>query len=77
MVKYNMQAVEFDSYVENGTIAIPLQYQKKITRSVRVIIMPKDETPDTPQNTVKKKNLYSLAVDMTGFTFDRNEINER
>jgi len=28
------------------------------------------------QGNVNKK-LYSLAVDMTGFSFDRNEINER
>ena len=71
------QTVEFDSYIENGVIAIPLQYQHAITHSVRVIIQPKEETPGTPQNTVKRKEIYSLAVDMKGFTFDRDEINER
>ena len=72
-----MQAIEFDSYVENGVIAVPLQYQKTITRSVRVIVLPKEETPNIPQGAEKKKELFSLAVDMSGFIFDRNEINER
>jgi hypothetical protein len=72
-----MQTVEFDTYVENGVIAIPSQYQDVITRSVRVILLPKDETPEIPQNSIKRKEVYSLAVDMTGFTFDRNEANER
>ena len=72
-----MQTVEFDSYVENGVIAIPAQYQNVISRSVRVIVLPKEEISNGPQNTEKKKGLYSLAVDMTGFIFDREEINER
>ena len=72
-----MQAIEFDSYVENGVIAVPSQYQKSITRSVRVIVMPKEEAPGVSQNTGRKKSLYSLALDMSGFAFDRNEINER
>jgi len=72
-----MQTVEFDSYVENGVISIPLQYQYALTHSVRVTIQPREESPDTPHNTVKRKKLFSLAVDMNGFTFDRDEINER
>ena len=72
-----MQAIEFDSYVENGVIAIPAQYQKSISRSVRVIVLPKEETPCILQGDEKKKNLYSLAVDMGGFVFDRNVVNER
>jgi len=71
-----MQAVEFDSYVDNGVINIPLQYQKEVSREVRVILLSKGVSIN---NTSKnyKKNIYSLAVDMTGFKFDRNEINER
>ena len=72
-----MQIIEFDSYVENGVIAIPLQYQEKIAHSVKVIVMPKNETPSLSEGFEKKKNLYSLDVDMSGFYFDRNEINER
>ena len=72
-----MQAVEFDSYVKDGVITIPSQYQKEIARSVRVIVLSKEETPSVSQDVATKKDLYYLAVDMTGFTFDRNEINER
>ena len=72
-----MQAVEFDSYVENGVISVPLEYQNTITRSVRVIVFPKQETPVNLQTPVKKKPLFSLAVDMTGFSFNRDEVNER
>jgi len=72
-----MQTIEFDSHVENGIITIPSQYQKIIPRSVRVIVLPKEEAPSNPQNIVKEKSLYSLAADMTGFIFDRDEINER
>ena len=72
-----MQTIEFDSHVENGIITIPSQYQKIIPHSVRVIVLPKEEIPSTPQYIAKEKSLYSLAIDMTGFVFDRNEINER
>ena len=72
-----MQAIEFDSYVENGVIVIPAQYQKAISRSVRVIVLPKEENSGIYQGDEKKKNLYSLAVDMGDFVFDRNEVNER
>ena len=72
-----MQAIEFDSYVENGVIAIPVQYQKAVPRSVRVILLPKEGTSGILQRDKNKKNLYSLAVDMSGFVFDRNEINAR
>jgi hypothetical protein len=72
-----MQAIEFESYVENGVIVIPLQYQKTITHSVRVIVLSKDETFKFSQKTGNKKNIYSLAVDMSGFTFNRELINER
>ena len=71
-----MQAIEFESYVENGVIKIPLQYQNTIARSVRVIVFPR-ESHNGPKDTEKKKKLYSLAVNMSGFCFDRNEINER
>jgi len=72
-----MQAIEFDTYIENGVITIPLQYQKTISHSVRVIVQPKEEASNIPQFSEGKAKLYSLDVDMSGFVFDRNEINER
>jgi hypothetical protein len=72
-----MQAVEFDSYIENGVIPVPLEYQNTIPHSsVRVIVLPKN-TSVRPVETTGKKKLYSLDVDMSGFVFNRNEINER
>jgi hypothetical protein len=61
---------EFDAHVENNTILIPPQYREDQPYDVRVIIEP--ITPPT-----RKKRLYSLGVDMTGFTFKRDEANER
>ncbi|GHV80599.1 hypothetical protein AGMMS49944_23900 [Spirochaetia bacterium] len=61
---------EFDARVENNTILIPPQYQEDQPYDVRVII----ESKKPP---ALKKRLYSLGVDMTGFTFNRDEANER
>ena len=72
-----MQTLEFDSFVENGAIAVPSQYHDLITHSVRVIVLPKEETAAASESAIREKNIYSLAVDMTGFNFNRNEINER
>ena len=71
-----MQVVEFDSRVENGVIPVPVQYKDALPDSVRVLVFPKAGMTD-PGKTTPQKQLYSLSVDMTGFTFDRNEINER
>jgi hypothetical protein len=62
--------------VENGVIPVPLQYRGTLSDSVRVLVFPKPSATDTSE-TVAEKQLYSLSIDMTGFTFDRNEINER
>jgi len=35
------------------------------------------KTTRVPAQGNEKKNIYSLSVDMTGFAFDRSEINER
>jgi hypothetical protein len=72
-----MHIVEFDSHIENGVITIPSQYREIVASSVRVIIYPREEISSFPQNTIKMKKLYSLAVDMTGFNFNREEVNER
>ena len=72
-----MQTLEFDSYVENGVIAVPSQYHDLNSHSVRVIVFPKEEAPGVSKNAAGKKGIFSLAVDMSGFTFDRSEINER
>ena len=72
-----MQTIQFDTYIENGVITIPLRYQKTISHSVRVIVQPKEEVSNISQFSERKTKLFSLDVDMSGFVFDRNEINER
>jgi hypothetical protein len=69
-----MQAIEFHSIVNNGVIPIPEQYKDKILNSVKVIVFP----TDTKQAKGKKKTpFHCIGIDMTGFKFDREEVNER
>ena len=67
-----MQAVEFNAVVENGVIPIPHEYKNSIAEKVRVIVL-SELNAEKP----KKKKIYSIGIDMTGFKFDREEANER
>jgi hypothetical protein len=67
-----MQAVEFESFVENGVIPIPVEYRNSVAESVKVIVLNKE-----PVKIVKKSKIYSIGVDMTGYKFNRDEANER
>ena len=67
-----MQAVEFSAIVENGVIPIPRQYKDSVTDKVRVIVLSEAKT-EKP----KKKKIYSIGLDMTGYRFNREEANER
>jgi hypothetical protein len=67
-----MQAYEFDTTANNGFIKIPDAFIKKIPSDVRVIILAEKKP------VVQKKNLFpDFALDTTGYTFDREEANER
>ena len=67
-----MQAVEFNAIVENGVIPIPRQHKKRVTDKVRVIVLSENHA-EKP----KKKKIYSIGIDMTGYKFNRDEANER
>ena len=67
-----MQAVEFTATVENGVIPIPRRYIKSVADKVRVIVL-SQSAAEKP----KKKKIYSIGIDMTGFRFNREEANER
>jgi hypothetical protein len=67
-----MQAVEFETRVENGVIPIPFQYKDSVTDNVRVIVL-----SETNMGKPKKKKIYSIGIDMSGYKFDREEANER
>jgi hypothetical protein len=67
-----MQAVEFETFVENGIIPIPVEYRNSVAKSVKVIVLNKE-----PVKMTKKSRIYSIGVDMTGYKFNRDEANER
>ena len=67
-----MQTVEFNATVKNGIIPIPRQYINSVSNKVRVIIF-SEANVEKP----KKKKIYSLGIDMTGYKFNREEANER
>jgi hypothetical protein len=71
-----MQAIEFESKVENGAIPIPFQYRDSITEDVRVIVLSKEEVAVNPAKPGKKK-LHYIGIDMNGYKFDREEANAR
>ena len=69
-----MQAYEFDAVVKNGVINIPEKYLDKQLSFIRVILLTKsdDVLP------VKKEGKFSaMRLKTKGFTFNREEANER
>jgi hypothetical protein len=67
-----MQAVEFNTTVKDGVIHIPCQYKQSVADNVRVIVL-SEMNVEKP----KKKKIYSIGIDMTGYKFNREEANER
>ena len=67
-----MQTVEFNATIKNGAIPIPTQYKNSISDKVRVIVF-----SQIYKEKQKKKKIYSIGIDMTGFKFDREEANDR
>jgi len=75
-----LEAYEFYATPENGTIAIPEQYKKKITSEVKVILL--ELTPfkfnSEEANARKRTDLLSpLSIDTRGWMFNKEEANER
>jgi hypothetical protein len=71
-----MQAVEFETKVENGVIPIPYQYRDTLSDDVKVIVLTNEKPSHEPVKQ-KKKKLYYIGIDMTGYKFNREEANER
>ena len=67
-----MKTVEFNATVKNGIIPIPRQYKNNVSEKVRVIVF-SEANVEKP----KKKKIYSLGIDMTGYKFNREAANER
>jgi hypothetical protein len=71
-----MQAVKFETRIENGVISIPYQYKNTFSDNIRVILLTEEGISLKPVKQ-KKKELHYIGIDMTGYKFDREEANER
>jgi len=69
-----MQAVEFETKIENGVIPIPFQYRNDFSDNVKVILLSEDKVEKKPR---EKKKIHYIGIDMTGYKFDREEANAR
>jgi hypothetical protein len=66
-----MQAIEFETVVENGFIRVPDIYKSILNEKITVIIT-------SPKNTeIDYQELYPPLIDTTTWKFDREEANER
>jgi hypothetical protein len=72
-----MQAVEFETKVENGVIPIPYQYRDTLSDNVRVIVLTEEKASQDPPHKQKKKKLHYIGIAMSGYKFNREEANER
>ncbi|MDR2481256.1 MAG: hypothetical protein LBD07_03065 [Spirochaetaceae bacterium] len=69
-----MRTYEFNSVVEdNGIIRIPEQYLHGISSPVKVIVLADDDVRDSG----KRKHFSAMKIRTKGFTFNRDEANER
>ncbi|MBA3953773.1 hypothetical protein H0X48_00430 [Candidatus Dependentiae bacterium] len=68
-----MQAIEFITKAEDGTIKVPKKYVKSLLGKVRVIILIENEQPKQSKN----KTFSALAIETKNLHFTRDEANER
>jgi hypothetical protein len=67
-----MSAYQFDAVIEDGAIRIPGKYANKLTKKVRVVVMPEKD------DVIDKASLFpNLHLDTRGYKFDREEANAR
>lgn len=59
-----MQAIEFQAIVKNGMIEIPSEYQKNLTRRVRVIVLAEE---NREQHTNLIDDLLEHPLKIQGF----------
>lgn len=70
-----MQAIEFQATIKNGTIEIPRQYLKNLSKRVRVILLV-EQTPKSTMNLIDQ--LLAHPVQVQGFRpLTREEIYAR
>jgi hypothetical protein len=75
-----MNAIQFESVIENGTIRIPKQYDSWGTTPVLVTIIPTTEAAPSFLAKTKQKpsgiDEFPALLDTKGWKFNRDEANE-
>jgi len=66
-----MQAFEFNTVVHDGIIRIPEQFSNENLSKVRVIMLAE------PDKKAYKNKFTAMRLKTKGFTFNREEANER
>ncbi|MDR3350613.1 MAG: hypothetical protein LBN98_03050 [Prevotellaceae bacterium] len=69
-----MQAYEFNTVIHEGMIRVPEQYQGKLLSPVRVILLSNTTEPKVGTD---NKKFTAMKLQTKGFTFNREEANER
>ncbi|MCL1806570.1 MAG: hypothetical protein FWG31_02585 [Oscillospiraceae bacterium] len=74
-----MEAYEFQSSLTDGIIQVPAEFRNKLFGNVKVILMQENLSKNNTQNEnlSQKTDFPYFAIDTTGYTFNREEANER
>jgi hypothetical protein len=66
-----MKTFAFQSVAKDGYIKIPEEYRNELTSTIKVFVVPQGRQRQ------KSDAFPYLGIDMSGYTFDREEANER
>lgn len=68
-----MEAIAFEAIAQNGAISIPEQYRQLFPETVRVLVHVERLT----RNEKTGPSFKAVTIRTKGFTFNREEANER
>ncbi|MBF0239727.1 MAG: hypothetical protein HQM12_18660 [SAR324 cluster bacterium] len=68
-----METIEFETIVQNGTIAIPEQYLNLFPETIRLLVHIEPLTKEEKMNT----SFQAIRISTKEFKFNRDEANER
>jgi hypothetical protein len=76
------EAIQFETNVESGVIRIPEQYIRVVPKTVKVTLVPVDNSRIKTGTKAKSEALTlddfsALKINTKGFKFNREEANER
>jgi hypothetical protein len=76
------QAIQFEAVTDGCIIRIPEQYIGEVPAVVKVTLMPANDArvkikPRTKTGVFSSDDFTALQIDTQGWTFDREEANER